>query len=101
VAQIDQTPFKTLHFVIGMVNDKDIAGVLSLLPRNAIYYFTKANIPRALNENQLMKMAAYFQLQGITYPSVYEALSAARKNADPEDMIFIGGSTFVVAEAIP
>ena len=101
VDQIGRTPFKTLHFVIGMVNDKDIAGVLSLLPRNALYYFTKANIPRALNENQLMKMAAYFQLQGIAYPSVSEALSAARKNADPEDMIFIGGSTFVVAEAIP
>ena len=101
VAQIKQTPYKKLHFVIGMVNDKDIAGVLSLLPKEATYYFTKAAIPRALDENQLAKIAAFFKLQGSTYPSVAFALAAARKNADPDDMIFIGGSTFIVAEAIP
>ena len=101
VAQIKQTPYKTLHFVIGMVNDKDIAGVLSLLPKDAIYYFTKASIPRALDEKQLMKIAAFFKLKGNTYPSVAEALAAARKNAEADDMIFIGGSTFIVAEAIP
>ncbi len=101
VAQLKQIPYKTLHFVIGMVNDKDIAGVLGLLPRDAIYYFTKASIPRALDENQLKKIAAFFKLQGNTYPSVAEALAAARKNADVDDMIFVGGSTFIVAEAIP
>jgi len=100
VAQIRQTPYKTLHFIIGMVNDKDIAGVLALLPKDAIYYFTKASIPRALDENQLMKMAGFFKLAGKTYPTVAEALAAARKNALPEDLIFIGGSTFIVAEAI-
>jgi len=101
VAQIKQTPYKTLHFVIGMVNDKDIAGVLRLLPKDAIYYFTKAAIPRALDEKQLMKIAAFFELRGNTYHSVAEALAAARKNAGADDMIFIGGSTFIVAEAIP
>jgi dihydrofolate synthase/folylpolyglutamate synthase len=99
-AQIKQTPFKTLHFVLGMVNDKDISGVLRLLPTEAVYYFTKAAIPRALDENQLMKMAAFFNLKGSTYSSVAEAVKAARKNAVAEDFIFIGGSTFVVAEAL-
>ncbi len=100
VAQIKQTPFKTLHFVIGMVSDKDIAGVLSLLPRDATYYFTKASIPRALDEQQLMKMAAFFNLKGSSYPTVGLALEAARENALAEDLIFIGGSTFVVAEVL-
>jgi dihydrofolate synthase / folylpolyglutamate synthase len=101
VAQIQQTPYKKLHFIIGMVNDKDIAGVLNLLPREALYYFTKASIPRALDEKQLMKMAAFFKLAGMSYDTVSEALEAARKNAGTDDLIFIGGSTFVVAEAIP
>ena len=100
VAQLQQVPYKTLHFVIGMVNDKDIMGVLALLPRDAIYYFTKANIPRALDETKLMKTAAHFKLYGSTYPSVKEAIAAAKQNSLPEDLIFIGGSTFVVAEAI-
>ena len=100
VAQITQTPYKTLHFVIGMVNDKDISGVLRVLPKDAIYYFTKASIPRALDENQLMKMAAYFDLHGRSYPSVAQALAAARYQAGADDLIFIGGSTFVVAEVL-
>ena len=101
VSQIRQTPYKKLHFIIGMVNDKDIAGVLHLLPNEAIYYFTKASIPRALDEKQLMKMAAFFKLQGSSFPTVQEALAAARQNADIDDLIFVGGSTFVVAEVIP
>jgi dihydrofolate synthase/folylpolyglutamate synthase len=100
VAQIIQTPYKTLHFVFGMVSDKDIAGVLNLLPRNAVYYFTKASLPRSLDENQLMKMALFFNLHGSSYPSVANALAAARQNAGVEDLIFIGGSTFVVAEVL-
>jgi len=100
VAQIGQTPYKALHFVIGMVNDKDISGVLRLLPKDAIYYFTKASIPRALDENQLMKMSVYFNLQGSVYPSVADAFAAARQNADADDLIFVGGSTFVVAEVL-
>ena len=101
VTQISQTPYKKLHFVIGMVSDKDIAGVLNLLPREAVYYFTKAAIPRALDENQLMKMAAFFSLHGKSFPSVAEAIGSAKLNADKDDLIFIGGSTFIVAEAIP
>lgn len=101
VAQIRQTPYKKLHFIIGMVNDKDVSGVLGLLPKDAIYYFTKASIPRALDENKLMKMAAFFDLKGISYPTVAEALDAAKINADRDDMIYVGGSTFIVAEVIP
>jgi len=101
VTQISQTPYKKLHFIIGMVNDKDIPGVLNLLPRDAIYYFTKAAIPRAFDENQLSKMAAFFNLHGNSFPSVAQAIESAKLNADKDDLIFIGGSTFIVAEAIP
>jgi len=100
VEQIRKIQYKTLHFVIGMVNDKDIAGILSLLPEKATYYFTKASIPRALDEKLLMKMAAFFKLQGTSFPTVTDALAAARKNADAGDLIFVGGSTFVVAEVL-
>jgi len=101
VAQLRRTPCKRLHIVMGMVNDKDIAGILALLPKEAIYYFTKANIPRALSEHQLMQMAAFFGLNGAAYEDVPSALKDARLYADKEDMIFVGGSTFVVAEALP
>ena len=101
VAQLRRTPFKKLHIVMGMVNDKDIAGILALLPKEAIYYFTKANIPRSLSEHQLMQMAAFFGLNGAAYEDVPSALKDAKLYADKEDMIFVGGSTFVVAEALP
>ncbi len=98
--QIAKVKREKLHMVIGMVGDKDIEGVLALLPKNAIYYFTKAAIPRALNELMLADKAACYNLKGNTFPTVKEALDAAKKNATPNDLIFIGGSTFVVAEAI-
>ncbi|HVA99068.1 MAG TPA: folylpolyglutamate synthase/dihydrofolate synthase family protein [Bacteroidia bacterium] len=98
--QIKNTPHKKLHFVIGMVNDKDINSVLALLPKNAIYYFCKANIPRALNEKELQQKAMQFGLKGNAFTTVSEAIKAAKKNASNKDLIFIGGSTFVVAEAI-
>jgi len=101
VLQLKQMPFKKLHIVIGMVNDKDIAGVLDLLPREAVYYFTKAAIPRAMSERQLMQMATYFGLNGAAYEDVPTALFEARMYADKEDLIFVGGSTFVVAEVLP
>lgn len=101
VAQLKLTPHKQLHIVIGMVNDKDINGVLYLLPKDAVYYFTKAAIPRALDEQKLMKQAAYYNLKGKTYPTVREAFDTARKNSSPEDLIIITGSTFVVAEILP
>ena len=101
VAQLRQIPCKKLHFIIGMVNDKDIAGVLALLPIEAVYYFTKASIPRAMAEHQLMQMATFFGLNGAAYEDVPTALAEARMYADKDDLIFVGGSTFVVAEVLP
>jgi dihydrofolate synthase / folylpolyglutamate synthase len=101
VSQLAQTPHKKLHFIIGMVSDKDIAGVLTLLPKEAVYYFTKAAIPRAMGENQLMQMAQFFGLNGAAYENVEIALNEARKYADKDDLILVSGSTFVVAEVIP
>jgi dihydrofolate synthase/folylpolyglutamate synthase len=101
VLQLKQIPFKKLHFVIGMVNDKDISGVLAVLPKEAVYYFTKASVPRALSEHQLMRMAAFFGLNGAAYEDVASALLDAKMYADKDDLIFIGGSTFVVAEVLP
>ena len=101
VNQLNDSIFKKLHFVIGMVNDKDISGVLTLLPKNADYYFTNANIMRALKAEELKEQAEKFDLKGNTYSSVEKAIKAALKNATKEDMIFIGGSNFVVGEALP
>jgi dihydrofolate synthase/folylpolyglutamate synthase len=100
LAQLKQQKYTILHIVIGMVKDKDITKVLNLLPKTATYYFTKANIPRALNENELQASAASFDLKGKTYPSVMEAVNAAKAAAAADDFIFIGGSTFVVGEAV-
>ena len=101
VTQLRQIPHKKLHFIIGMVSDKDITGVLALLPKDAVYYFTKAAIPRALAAHQLMQMAQFFGLNGAAYEDVATALSDAKIYADTNDLIFIGGSTFVVAEVLP
>jgi dihydrofolate synthase/folylpolyglutamate synthase len=88
------------HIVIGFVSDKDTGSVLPLFPPDAEYYFTKASVPRAMDENILMKQASEYGLNGKSYSRVGEAYSAAKANAGPEDLIFIGGSTFVVAEVI-
>lgn len=100
VAQLRTCNYRRLHFVIGMVHDKDVSGVLRILPQDATYYFCKASIPRAMNEQTLAEKARECGLQGAAYPTVSEAYAAARKNAAPQDMIYIGGSTFVVAEVI-
>lgn len=100
VRQISLTPKKRLHMVIGFVNDKDLSLVLPLLPRDALYYFTRAYVPRALDEKALMTEAGKYGLVGASYSSVAGALEAARFSADADDMIFIGGSTFVVAEIV-
>ncbi len=100
VKQIEQTPFENLHIVFGMVNDKDPDRVLSLLPTNARYYFTKANIPRSLDEKILKGKASIYGLEGDCYPSVIEAFNSACKNAGDKDLVYIGGSTFVVAEIL-
>ena len=100
VKQLKMQTFKQLHMVIGFVKDKDVTGILKLLPADAQYYFTQANIPRALDAAELKTKAVVFGLRGDSYGSVQEAFAAAKANAFKEDFIFIGGSTFVVAEAI-
>ena len=100
VKQLMETPCKNLHVIFGMVKDKDIDKVLSILSKNAGYYFTKAAIPRALDENILFMKAKEAGLRGSPFPSVKEAFEAAKKNAGKNDCIFIGGSTFVVAEVL-
>ncbi|WP_251619786.1 bifunctional folylpolyglutamate synthase/dihydrofolate synthase [Odoribacter lunatus] len=99
-AQIRTCRYRHLHFVLGVVSDKDLSGILQILPREATYYFCKASIPRAMNEETLAKCAHSFGLKGDCYPTVAEAYAAAQKNALPEDMIYIGGSTYIVAEII-
>ena len=100
VDQIKQTSFKRLHWVFGVVNDKSLDNILNLLPKEAIYYFTKANIPRALNQEILKDKASNFGLFGESFKSVSLALANAKKNAESNDLIFIGGSTFIVAEVV-
>jgi dihydrofolate synthase/folylpolyglutamate synthase len=81
-----------------MVKEKDLNHILPMLPRQATYYFTQPNIPRALPVKELFEKASEFTLNGTTYLSVNEAYNSARSKASPNDFIFIGGSTFVVAE---
>jgi len=100
VAQIATCKYKQLHFVIGMVNDKDIDSVLKLLPPQAIYYFCKANMPRGLDASALQAKATVFSLSGKTYHSVKKAFNAAKEHAGKNDLVFVGGSTFVVAEIL-
>jgi dihydrofolate synthase/folylpolyglutamate synthase len=97
---IAATPFEHLHFVIGMVNDKDSGKVLSLLPTNATYYFCRPDIPRGLDAENIKQAAASFGLHGDAYPNVKAALLSAQKSAGKNDLIFVGGSTFVVAEVV-
>jgi len=97
---IQGVPYKQLHFVMGVVNDKDISKILALLPRNAIYYFCKPDIPRGLDADDLKQQAAKFGLSGKNYPSVKAAFRAAQTNATDGDLVFVGGSTFVVAEVV-
>jgi len=96
--QISKEKFKDLHIVWGMVNDKDPGRVLALLPKNAHYYFCQAKIPRAMNAAELKEKASAYQLEGEIVEDVNRAIEQARKNSASDDMIFIGGSTFVVAE---
>ena len=100
MSQLSKLEYQQLHFVLGAVNDKNISKMLSMLPKNAKYYFAKANIPRGLDAKILKAEAAKFNLKGRTYSSVKNAMKAAKRAASKEDMIFAGGSTFVVAEVI-
>lgn len=92
--------YKHLHIVIGMVNDKDIRGILELLPQEGTYYFTKASVKRALSEKELRNLAREYGLRGNCYPTVAAAVKAAKNKCLPEDFIFVGGSSFVVADLL-
>lgn len=98
--QIQFMKFEQLHIVWGMVNDKEIDTILSMLPKDAYYYFCQAKIPRALDAELLASQAGKFGLKGKNYSSVSIALNTAKRTAKQHDMILIGGSTYVVAEII-
>lgn len=98
--QLSTEEYKTLHIVLGVVSDKDLASILPLLPTDAIYYFCKPNIPRGLDASLLFSQARGFGLVGEEYISVKKAYDAAVNNASADDFVFVGGSTFVVAEVL-
>ncbi len=98
--QLEKEELDTLHFVFGVVNDKDLDEILPLFPKKAIYYFCKPNMPRGLDAKILEQKAMEFGLKGKVYNSVSEAYAKARENALITDFIYIGGSTFVVAEIL-
>jgi len=100
IEQLKHQKYERLHIVIGMVNDKDISGVLSMLPKNATYYFTKASVKRALSEKELQSLAMQSGLHGDTYPDVETAVTAAKEKANKNDFIFVGGSSFIVADLL-
>ncbi len=100
LAQIALTSHKKLHFVLGVVSDKKIEPILNILPKDAVYYFCCPQIPRGLNELELMDRAVSSGVKGHAFKSVKSAYSAALKKAKAKDLVFVGGSTFVVAEVV-
>lgn len=98
--QLRQQKYRKLHMIIGMVSDKDINSVLDLLPPEADYYFTQASVKRALPAEELKKIAVEKGLQGNYYSTVGEALDAAKAVAAADDFIFVGGSSFIVADLL-
>lgn len=100
VQQLATMKYNYLHIVLGMAKDKDQSKILQLLPKNALYYFCKPDVPRGLKANLLAEKAAEFGLKGEVYDSVNEALRSATGDATDEDLIFVGGSSFVVAEVV-
>ncbi|WP_031427306.1 bifunctional folylpolyglutamate synthase/dihydrofolate synthase [Flavimarina sp. Hel_I_48] len=98
--QLRQEVYDNLHIVLGVVSDKDLNTILPLFPKEAVYYFCKPNLERGLDAVILSEKAAFYSLKGEVYATVAEAYKTALKRANKEDLIFIGGSTFVVAEII-
>lgn len=101
IKNITRTPFEKLHMVIGVMRDKDLEHMLTLLPKEANFYFCSPAFQRALPAIDLQSQAANYGLVGEAYDSVQHAVETAGQIASKEDLIFIGGSTFVVAEALP
>ena len=100
IKQLTEIHVSKRHFVIGFVSDKDLNSVLPLFPSDSEYYFTKASVPRAMDEKKLMADASKYGLNGRSYSTVMEAFNAAKEIADISDLIFVGGSTFVVSEVL-
>ena len=98
VAQLNNTPHKKLRMVLGLTGDKDIEGILALLPTEAVYYFTRSTVPRALRVEELVQRALPYELKGQSFETSAEALAAAKQDAETEDLIFVGGSTYLVGE---
>ena len=96
--QISQVPCQHKHIIFGMVEDKDVQGVIALLPKNATYYYTKADNKRSLSENVLKIYAQGAGLEGESYPDIMSAWQAAKKQATNNDFVFIGGSSYLVAD---
>ena len=92
--------YNRIHFVLGFVNDKDLTSILRLFPKDATYYWAKADIPRGLDARLLKEKGELAKLRGKSYTSVRKALAAARKVASKDDLIFVGGSIFTVAEVV-
>ena len=98
--ELNRISYKRLHFVLGFVKDKNVKEILNLLPKNAIYYFSEPDIPRALDKEELYQLSIKYNLKGNVFQSVQDAFNAAKKRAEEKDLIFITGSTFVVAEIL-
>lgn len=98
--QLLSQPYKTLRFVLGVVNDKKLDEILSLFPENAVYYFCRPDVPRGLDAQILAEEAKKYKIFGKIFPSVNEAYHTALQDAAPQDLVYVGGSTFVVAEIL-
>ncbi|KAB5485534.1 bifunctional folylpolyglutamate synthase/dihydrofolate synthase [Flagellimonas hadalis] len=98
--QIKKQQYRQLHIVLGFVNDKDVKGVLQMFPKEAKYYFVKPNITRGMDMEELASLALQQGLKGMAYKTVKKGLKAAMASAETEDMVYVGGSTFVVAEVV-
>ena len=98
--QLNQEVFKTLRIVFGVVSDKDLNSIAHILPKEAIYYFCQPDIPRAMDARDLFNKMTHFGFKGYCKSSVNEAYQMALKDASLKDVIYIGGSTFVVAEVV-
>ena len=98
--QLKHEEFDDLHMVIGFMADKDVSGILELLPKKAFYYFTQAQTSRAMSVEQLSRLAAKCGIKGKCYNNVVDALTAAREAAAPRDLVYVGGSMYVLSELL-
>ncbi|MGH2553993.1 MAG: glutamate ligase domain-containing protein, partial [Chitinophagaceae bacterium] len=98
VQQIELTNHRQIHIIIGMVKDKEVEKILNILPKEALYYFTRPQIPRAIPENELAEKAKFSGLNGHSFPEVNEALHTALEHSQKDDLVIVCGSVFLVGE---